>query len=87
MYYTNDRSRYSPTALGRVKLTHPGRDRITITFGAGSPNAPLAYYTFRRFWALDGQITDRPFPNHNLVFDLTILVQTVEVVLWGKGAR
>ena len=71
MYYTNDRNRYSPTALGRVKLTHPGRDRITITFGAGSPSAPLATYTFRRFWALDGQITDRPFPNHNLVFDLT----------------
>jgi hypothetical protein len=31
----------------------------------------LATYTFRRFWALEGQITDRPFPNHNLVFDLT----------------
>ena len=25
--------------------------------------------------------------NHNLVFDLTILVQTVEVVLFGRGAR
>jgi exopolysaccharide biosynthesis polyprenyl glycosylphosphotransferase len=25
--------------------------------------------------------------NHNLLFDLTILVQTVEVVLMGKGAR
>ncbi|MBM3332831.1 C1 family peptidase, partial [candidate division WOR-3 bacterium] len=71
VYVTFDRYKYSPTALGRVKLTHPGRDRITITFGAGSPGNPLAYYTFRRFWALDGQITDRPFPNHNLVFDLT----------------
>jgi len=71
VYYTNDRNKYSPTALARVKLTHPGRDRITITFGAGSPAAPLAYFTFRRFWALDGQITDRPFPNSNMVFDLT----------------
>jgi C1A family cysteine protease len=71
MYYANDRNKYVPTALGRVKLTHPGRDRISITFGAGSPSAPLAYYTFRRFWALEGQITDQPFPNHNLVFDLT----------------
>jgi hypothetical protein len=71
VYYTNDRSRYSPTALARVKLTHPCRDRISITFGAGSPAAPLAIYTFRRFWALQGQITDRPFPNNNLVFDLT----------------
>ena len=25
--------------------------------------------------------------NHNLVFDLSILVQTVEVVLFGRGAR
>jgi sugar transferase (PEP-CTERM system associated) len=25
--------------------------------------------------------------NHSLVFDLMILLQTVEVVLWGKGAR
>ena len=25
--------------------------------------------------------------NHSLVFDLVILLQTVEVILWGKGAR
>ena len=25
--------------------------------------------------------------NHDLLFDLTILVQTVEVVLFGRGAR
>ena len=25
--------------------------------------------------------------NRSLLFDLAILVQTVEVVLWGKGAR
>jgi hypothetical protein len=31
----------------------------------------LGVYYFRRFWALEGQITDQPFPNHNLVFDLT----------------
>jgi C1A family cysteine protease len=71
VYVTFDRYKYSPTALARVKLTHPCRDRISITFGAGSPSNPLAFYTFRRFWALEGQITDQPFPNHNLVFDLT----------------
>jgi hypothetical protein len=71
VYVTFDRYKYDPTALARVKLTHPCRDRISITFGAGSPSNPLAYYTFRRFWALDGQITDRPFPNSNMVFDLT----------------
>ena len=71
VYVTFDRYKYEPEALARVKLTHPCRDRISITFGAGSPGNPLAYYTFRRFWALEGQITDRPFPNNNLVFDLT----------------
>jgi len=71
VYYTNDRDRYVPQALARVKLTHPCRDRIGITFGAGTPAAPLAVYTFRRFWALQGQITDRPFPANNLVFDMT----------------
>jgi len=25
--------------------------------------------------------------NRSLLFDLAILIQTVEVVLWGKGAR
>ena len=25
--------------------------------------------------------------NRSLLFDLAILVQTVEVVIWGKGAR
>ena len=25
--------------------------------------------------------------NHNLILDIAIMIQTVEVVLWGKGAR
>ena len=25
--------------------------------------------------------------NHGLIFDVMILLQTAEVVLWGKGAR
>jgi len=70
-YVTFDRYNYTPDALGRVKLTHPCRDRITITFGAGSPGAPLAYYTFRRYWALEGAIVDHPFPNNKPVFDLS----------------
>jgi hypothetical protein len=71
VYYVDDRYKYSPEALARVKLTHPCRDRISIAFGAGSPSSPLGVYYFRRFWALEGKITDQPFPNHNLVFDLT----------------
>ncbi len=68
VYYTNDRYKYIPTALARVKLTHPRRDNVGIAFGIGSSDYPRWVYYFRRFWNLGGSI---PFPNHNLVFDLT----------------
>jgi len=73
VYYTNDRYKYSPTALARVKLTHPSRDWIDIMFGIGSSRNPPWVYFFRHFWILAGKakIVDQPFPNHNLVFDLT----------------
>jgi hypothetical protein len=73
VYYTNDRYQYSPTALARVKLTHPSRDWIDIMFGIGSSNDPLWIFFYRRFWILYGtrKIADQPFPNNNLVFDLT----------------
>ncbi len=68
VYYTNDRYKYVPTALARIKLTHPRRDYVGIAFGIGSSDAPLWVQYFRRFWILGGAI---PFPNHNLVFDLS----------------
>jgi hypothetical protein len=73
VYLTEDRFDYSPTALARVKLTHPSRDVIDIMFGIGSSHNPPWVFFFRRFWILAGKakIADRPFPNHNLVFDLT----------------
>jgi hypothetical protein len=71
VYYTDDRYMYSPTALARVKLTHPARDRIVIGFGIGSSSNPLWNCFYRGFWILQGTITDRPFPNDNMVFDLT----------------
>ncbi|MBN2465999.1 hypothetical protein JXD38_10305 [candidate division WOR-3 bacterium] len=71
VYILTDKLQYEPRALGRVKFTHPCRDRIGISFGAGSPSAPLAGRTFRQFWSLQGTITDWPFPDHNLVFDLS----------------
>jgi len=71
VYVTEDRYKYSPTALARVKLTHPCRDRINIMLGVGSSRAPLWTFFYRGFWILQGTITDQPFPNSKLVFDLT----------------
>jgi hypothetical protein len=72
VYVTNDRDKYKVTALARVKLTHPSRDKIGIMFGIGRSSNPLWNFYFRGFWILnDVTITDRPFPNNNMVFDLT----------------
>jgi len=71
VYVTDDRYKYEVKALARVKLTHPARDRIGIGFGVGSSKNPLWNCFYRGFWILQGTITDRPFPNNNMVFDLT----------------
>jgi hypothetical protein len=71
VYYTEDRYKYSPTALARVKLTHAARDRVVIGFGIGSSKNPLWNCFYRGFWILQSTITDQPFPNNNMVFDLT----------------
>jgi C1A family cysteine protease len=71
VYITNDRTGYSPTVLARVKLTHPSRDNIGITFGIGPSSTPLWSYAFRQFYILRYTITDQPFPNNNMVFDLS----------------
>jgi hypothetical protein len=71
VYYATNRSNYSPTLLGRVKLTHPSRDCIGITFGIGSSKKPSWTYAFRQFQILKSTITAQPFPANNLVFDLS----------------
>jgi hypothetical protein len=81
VYITNDRTGYSPTVLARVKLTHACRDRVRVTFGIGKSSRPLWGHIF--LYAMSGAITDRPFPNNNMVVDLsdgaTYLEQTDSV--------
>ncbi len=67
-YYLDDLIGYSPTMLGRVKITHPSRDKMGIRLGVGPATSP--------FWSKDFRTwrhptTDCAFPNHNLVFDMT----------------
>jgi hypothetical protein len=67
-YYLDDLVGYAPTMFGRVRITHAARDRIGIRLGVGSSGSPLWSRNFRawRFARID-----RPFPDHNLVFDMT----------------
>jgi len=67
-YYLDDRIDYSPTMYGRVKITHPARDKIGIRLGVGSTLSPRWAKDFRT-WRHPK--TDRAFPGHNLVFDMT----------------
>jgi len=67
-YYLDDLIGYSPTMLGRVKITHSARDKIGIRLGVGRPSSPNWQKNFRT-WRFP--ITDQAFPNHNIVFDMT----------------
>jgi len=67
-YYLDDLTGYSPTMLGRVKITHAARDRIGIRLGVGRPSSPNWTKDFRK-WRRPK--ADQAFPNHNLVFDMT----------------
>jgi hypothetical protein len=66
--YQDDRTAYSPTMLGRVKITHAARDRIGIRLCVGT--------TSTQYWSKDFRswrypITDRAFPSSKIVFDMT----------------
>ncbi len=67
-YYLDDRIDYSPTMLGRVKITHAARDKIGIRLGVGSTSSPRWSKNFRT-WRSPKM--DRAFPAHNMVFDMT----------------
>ncbi len=66
--FLTDTTGYQPQLLARVRLEHPTRDRIALQFLAGPAGAPLWQDTFRSAHMM---IADQPFPDHNLVFDLT----------------
>ena len=60
----------------RVKPGITGWAQICYPYGASEEDA-LEKLQFDLFYA----------KNHNLMLDLTVLLQTVEVILFGKGAR
>jgi hypothetical protein len=66
--FLTDTIGYQPQLLARVRVEHPTRDRVSLQFLAGPAGSPLWQDTFR---SAHMAVTDQPFPDHNLVFDLT----------------
>jgi hypothetical protein len=71
-YYATDKTGYSPTLVGRVKLTHEVRNDVVIRFGVGRRASPGWSKNFRLGYAyVIIPRTARPFPASNMVFDMT----------------
>jgi hypothetical protein len=66
--FLTDTVGYQPQLLARVRVEHPTRDRVALQFLVGPAESPLWQDTFR---SAHMTITDQPFPDNNLVFDLT----------------
>jgi hypothetical protein len=66
--FLTDTTGYQPQLLARVRVEHPTRDRVSLQFLAGPAGSPLWQDTFR---SAHMTVTDQPFPDNNLVFDLT----------------
>lgn len=59
---------YVPQMYARVRINHPARDRMGISFMVGPRETPLWFRDFRG-WRSPG--VDQPFPSNKIVFDLT----------------
>jgi len=68
VYYWTDRTGYEPTLTARFKITHPKRDRIGLTMGVDVDGLGESKSFFN--WYMGPNI-DRPFPDNNIVFDLS----------------
>jgi hypothetical protein len=66
--FLTDTTGYQPQLLARVRIEHPTRDRVALQFLAGPAGAPLWQTSFR---SMHLTLVDQPFPDHNLVVDLT----------------
>lgn len=77
--YATDRVDYQPRLLGRVRVAHGSREKVGMRFVVGPRAMPLFRWDLRA-WRWAG--ADVPFPDHDLVFDLT----EAESLLVAAGA-
>ncbi|MBN2466123.1 hypothetical protein JXD38_10935 [candidate division WOR-3 bacterium] len=80
--YMTDTVGYTPRLVARVKIDHEARDRVALGYSIGERESPLWQTDFRE-WRYAR--TDRPFPDNNMVFDLTYAVDDSGNVLDGAS--
>ena len=68
-FYITDRINYTPTIMVRTKITHNARTRVGLQFGFGPPSSPRGTKDFLNF--ARGTLSNRPFPNNRMVFDMS----------------
>jgi hypothetical protein len=68
-YYVTDRIGYNPLLRVRSQITHNARTRIGIQFGFGPTGSPRGTKSFFNFYM--GTMTNQPFPNNKMVFDMS----------------
>jgi hypothetical protein len=66
--FLTDTVGYQPQLLARVRVEHATRDRVALQFLVGPVGSPLWQGSFRSAHMV---IADQPFPDNNMVFDLT----------------
>jgi hypothetical protein len=75
VYYSTDKTNYTPTVLSHFHVTHSDRASVCYTFGTGNSSSPL---WFQEFFNFQMQIyTSLPYPATNIVVDLTDGVNTL----------
>jgi hypothetical protein len=72
-YYATDRIDYRPIVKMRAKLVHPKRGEVMIRVGIGPTAAPrwVKTMTYNSLYGPSYVNGDVPFPNNNIVMDLT----------------
>ncbi len=68
-FYVTDRYRYQPKLVARTRLTHSKREWVKIKAGIGPPEN--SHWTKRFFEIIQTPQRGWPFPNNNIVFDLS----------------
>ncbi|MFO7676272.1 MAG: C1 family peptidase [bacterium] len=77
--YATDRTGYEPSLLARVRVAHGSREKVGMRFVVGPRAMPLFRRELRPWRRARADV---PFPDHDLIFDLT----EAESLLVASGA-
>ena len=71
VFYTTDRTHYSPTIIASIQISHPNINVLGLTIGIGADNSPIYSKNYFNFIANVWWKPARPFPNNNIDVDLS----------------